>query len=237
MNIQFQRYPVLIAVVWAVFFNSQATANTYEVPKFKAFLPMSYNVPPTEAMPLDGVYMIAGMDKRIRIEKGRSYAVDSWMVMMVLEVRPNMVLTKDISPIAPGKYTGYNFTFRKEEIFEVTPAGNVESRVGGTRFTLIPCVWTTRPGLTRKCWPRGTPPFPMHRSGAKKALTNPRRRRNPDIGGQVRWWMRWLSAVTGGFIITEFTSRLGREYGISLMPETAAGRQGHHLNLFNGQAG
>jgi hypothetical protein len=46
MNIQFQRYPVLIAVVWAVFFNSQATANTYEVTKFKAFLPMSYNVPP-----------------------------------------------------------------------------------------------------------------------------------------------------------------------------------------------
>jgi hypothetical protein len=160
MNIQFQRYPVLIAVVWAVFFNSQATANTYEVPKFKAFLPMSYNVPPTEAMPLDGVYMIAGMDKRIRIEKGRSYAVDSWMVMMVLEVRPNMVLTKDISPIAPGKYTGYNFTFRKEEIFEVTAAGNVESRVGGTRFTLIPLRLDNQAWFDQEMLAAGYTPIP-----------------------------------------------------------------------------
>ena len=138
MNIHRLRYPVLIVVLWAAGFTGQAMGNTYEVPKMKAFLPMSYHVPPTEAMPLDGVYMIAGMDKRIRIEKGRSYAVDSWMVMMVLEVRPNMVLTKDIAPTGPGKYSGYNLTFRKEETFEVTPAGSVETRVGGASFTLIP---------------------------------------------------------------------------------------------------
>lgn len=113
-------------------------AGTMEIPKLKAFLPMSYNVPPTEAMPLDGFYMIAGMDKRIRIEKGRSYAVDSWMYLMLLEIRPNMVLTKDIAPKAPGKYIGYNLTFSKEESFEVTAAGSVESKVGGHTFTLIP---------------------------------------------------------------------------------------------------
>ena len=138
MNTQLQRYTFLTIIVWAVLFNNQVMANAYEVPKVKAFLPMSYNVPPTEAMPLDGVYMITGMDKRIRIEKGRSFAVDSWMVMMVLEVRPNMVITKDIVPAAPGKYIGYNLTFRKEETFEVTAAGGVESTVGGARFTLIP---------------------------------------------------------------------------------------------------
>jgi hypothetical protein len=129
---------LLVVFLWAVFFNSQGMANTYEMPKVKAFLPMSYNVPPTEAMPLDGVYMITGMDKRIRIEKGRSFAVDSWMVLMVLEVRPNMVITKDIVPTAPGKYTGFNLTFKKEETFEVTPAGNLEANVGGHNFILIP---------------------------------------------------------------------------------------------------
>ena len=138
MHIQFQRSVLLTVVIWALSTTTPVMASTYEVPKFKAFLPMSYEVPPTEAMPLDGVYMIAGMDKRIRIEKGRSFAVDSWMVMMVLEVRPNMVITKDIVPAAPGKYTGYNLTFRKEETFAVTAAGNVESNVGGTRFTLFP---------------------------------------------------------------------------------------------------
>jgi len=137
MHKQLIRY-FLIASLCVVFFNSQTMANTYEIPKLKAFLPMSYNVPPTEAMPLDGVYMITGMDKRIRIEKGRSFAVDSWMVLMVLEVRPNMVLTKDIVPTAPGKYTGLNLTFGKEEIFEVTAAGNLETKVGGHNFTLIP---------------------------------------------------------------------------------------------------
>jgi len=138
MNTRLRPYALLIIAAGAVFFNSQAWASTYEMPKLKAFLPMSYSIPPTEAMPLDGVYMIAGMDKRIRIEKGRSFALDSWMVMMVLEVRPNMVLTKDIAPTAPGKYTGFNLTFSKEETFEVTAAGSVESKVGGASFTLIP---------------------------------------------------------------------------------------------------
>ena len=146
MNTRLQRYSLLILVVWAVSIHNQVTANSYEVPKLKAFLPMSYNVPPTEAMPLDGVYMIAGMDKRIRIEKGRSFALDSWMVMLVLEVRPNMVLTKDIVPTAPGKYTGFNLTFNKEETFEVTAAGSVESKVGGASFTLIPL------GLDNRAW-------------------------------------------------------------------------------------
>ena len=137
MNKPLIRY-LPIVFLWVVFFSSQGMANTYEMPKVKAFLPMSYNVPPTEAMPLDGVYMITGMDKRIRIEKGRSFAVDSWMVLMVLEVRPNMVITKDIVPTAPGKYTGLNLTFGKEETFEVTAAGNLEAKVGGHNFTLIP---------------------------------------------------------------------------------------------------
>lgn len=138
MNTQFRRCAFLIMATWVFSINAQAVASTYEVPKLKAFLPMSYSVPPTEAMPLDGVYMIAGMEKRIRIERGRSFAVDSWMVMMVLEVRPNMVIAKNIMPTAPGKYTGYNLTFKKEEIFEVTAAGNVETKVGGAHFTLYP---------------------------------------------------------------------------------------------------
>jgi hypothetical protein len=160
MNIQRLRYPVLIVVLWAAGFTGQAMGNTYEVPKLKAFLPMSCNVPPTEAMPLDGFYMIAGMDKRIRIEKGRSYAVDSWMVMMVLEVRPNMVLTKDIVPTAPGQYTGYNLTFRKEETFQVAPAGSVETKVGGASFTLIPLQLDNQAWFDQEMVAAGFEPIP-----------------------------------------------------------------------------
>lgn len=160
MNVQFQRFPFLIVLVWTFFLNDQVTANTYEVPKVKAFLPMSYNVPPTEAMPLDGVYMIAGMDKRIRIEKGRSYAVDSWMVMMVLEVRPNMVITKDIMPTAPGKYTGFNLTFSKAETFEVTAAGGVESKVNGVRFTLMPLQLDNQAWFDQEMAAAGFKPIP-----------------------------------------------------------------------------
>ena len=151
---------ISIIFLWVLFFNSQGMANTYQMPKVKAFLPMSYNVPPTEAMPLDGVYMITGMDKRIRIEKGRSLAIDSWMVLMVLEVRPNMVITKDIVPTAPGKYTGHNLTFGKEEIFEVTAAGNVEAKVAGHNFTLIPLRLDNQAWFDQEMLAAGYQPIP-----------------------------------------------------------------------------
>jgi hypothetical protein len=82
------------------------------------------------------------------------------MVMMVLEVRPNMVIAKDIVPTAPGKYTGYNLTFRKEETFEVSAAGTVESKVGEVLFILLPIRLDNQAWLDQEMIAAGFKPIP-----------------------------------------------------------------------------
>lgn len=83
-----------------------ATAQTPAVPEIPAFLPMVDSVPATQAMPLDGTWLVNTIRKKIRIEAGRAYAVDDWLHMFVLKVSPGMVVIRDITPTGPGAYSG-----------------------------------------------------------------------------------------------------------------------------------
>ena len=77
-----------------------------QIPEIPAFLPTFDQVPATQAMPLDGTWLVSSIRKKIRIEAGRAYAVDSWLHLFTLRVEPTMVVIKNITPTAPGQYSG-----------------------------------------------------------------------------------------------------------------------------------
>ena len=57
-----------------------------------AALPMKDSVPASQSSAIDGVWTISTLGKRIRIEGGRAYAVDSWIHAFLWEVQPDMVV-------------------------------------------------------------------------------------------------------------------------------------------------
>jgi len=100
------------------------------VPKVPAFLPNIAATPPTSgATPIDGTWLIGAISKKIRIEKGRSYAVDGWQHLFVLDIQPGMVVGKDIQPTAPGKYTGYDLPWMSKFTLDVTASGGLAMNI------------------------------------------------------------------------------------------------------------
>ena len=71
-----------------------------------ALLPMADSIPATGSMDIDGVWRVSTIGKNIRIEGGRAYAIDSWLHLFTLEVKPNMVVIRNIMPDGNGGYTG-----------------------------------------------------------------------------------------------------------------------------------
>lgn len=85
---------------------STVNAQIPAIPQIPAFLPMVDQVPASQAQPLDGVWLINTIRKKIRIQSGRAYAVDGWVHLFTLKIEPGMVVIKDILPTAAGQYSG-----------------------------------------------------------------------------------------------------------------------------------
>lgn len=71
-----------------------------------AFLPNVDNVAPTQSMALDGIWVINTIGKKIKIESGRAYAIDTWLHLFTLRISPGMVVIQNIKPVQPGQYSG-----------------------------------------------------------------------------------------------------------------------------------
>ncbi|MEL6487041.1 MAG: hypothetical protein AAFQ13_07850 [Pseudomonadota bacterium] len=71
-----------------------------------AFLPTKDSVPQAEAMEIDGDWLVNTINKVIRIERGRAYAVEGWTHAFVLQVQPGMVTIRNIRQTADGEYVG-----------------------------------------------------------------------------------------------------------------------------------
>ena len=67
-----------------------------------AVLPYRDAVPESDARPIDGVWTVSTLGKRIRISKGRAWAVDSWLHLFVLHVKPDMVVMRDVQRLGVG---------------------------------------------------------------------------------------------------------------------------------------
>lgn len=102
-----------------------------QVPQIPAFLPMMMDVPMTKKLPIDGEWMINDIRKRIRIEGGRAYAVDSWLHLFVLKVEPMMVVSQEWRRTAPGQYSGQDLPLVGPFTATLQPSGNMSVRVQG----------------------------------------------------------------------------------------------------------
>lgn len=102
-----------------------AFAAAAGIPQMDAFLQYETQVPPTEALPIDGDYTISTLGKRIRIDRGRSYALDPWTHAMTLKIRPNMVVAKDFRQVSATEYTSQDLPLLGTATMKVQPDGRI----------------------------------------------------------------------------------------------------------------
>ena len=112
------------------------------MPEIPAFLPMAHTVPQGEVTPIDGEWVVTSIGKRIRIQAGRAYALDSWLHLFVLKIQPMMVVLKDIRRTQPGQYTGQDLPLMGAWNARLGPDGtlsvNVQGALGPAQYTLMP---------------------------------------------------------------------------------------------------
>ncbi|MGR9117325.1 MAG: hypothetical protein ACU85E_16330, partial [Gammaproteobacteria bacterium] len=96
-----------------------------------AFLPMADSVPARESMDIDGVWRVSTIGKNIRIEGGRAYAIDSWLHLFTLEVKPNMVVIRNIISDGMGGYTGEDLPLMGKWQAKLASDGALDVQVAG----------------------------------------------------------------------------------------------------------
>lgn len=101
------------------------------VPQIPAFLPDKYSVEENAALPIDGVWSISTIGKKIRIEKGRAYALDPWLHMFVLKVQPDMVVLQNFQRMSAGVFTADDLPLVGPATFRLRPDGNMNVTVQG----------------------------------------------------------------------------------------------------------
>lgn len=89
--------------------------------------------------------MASGLYRHLEKNKGRgsrAYALEPWVHMFVLEIKPDMVTTKDLKPVAPSKYEAYDLPVNGPSKWEVVEGGDIQATVKGplgpANFKLIP---------------------------------------------------------------------------------------------------
>lgn len=120
---------------------AEMAAGASGAPKIPAFLPNKSSIPQGEAMPIDGTWTVSSIGKKIRIEGGRAYAVDSWLHAFVLEVQPDMVVLQNVQRTGNGTYTAYDLPTMGNAVFSLQADGRLSAKVGGlppAEFLLIP---------------------------------------------------------------------------------------------------
>ena len=120
---------------------SDFIAEAAGVPQIPAFLPDKYSVTRTQALPIDGVWMISTIKKKIRIEQGRAYAVDPWLHLLVLKVQPDMVVLQNFRRTGPGQYGADDLPLLGPATMRLNAQGNmdvtVQGKFGPVRYALI----------------------------------------------------------------------------------------------------
>lgn len=107
-------------------------ADAAGVPQIPAFLPDKYSVAASEALPIDGVWMISSIRKKIQIEQGRAYAVDPWLHLFVLKVQPGMVVMQNFRRTDSGSYAADDLPLMGPAVLTVNGKGNLDVSVQGT---------------------------------------------------------------------------------------------------------
>lgn len=97
-----------------------------------ALLPMANTVPESTSTEIDGVWKISSLGKRIKIERGRAYAIDSWLHLGLMRIQPNMVVIKDIREDGFNGFSGYDLPLLGNWQATKTADGNLNVTVAGS---------------------------------------------------------------------------------------------------------
>ena len=131
----------LFACAWPAAARNVSEAKPIRIAQVDAFLPNKYGVPETDSLPIDGVWTISTIGKKIRVERGRAYAVDSWLHLFVLQIQPDMVVLKNFQRTGAGQYAADDLPLLGPATFQLRPDGNmsvrVESSLGPVSYDLI----------------------------------------------------------------------------------------------------
>ncbi|MHA7819012.1 MAG: caspase family protein [Erythrobacter sp.] len=99
-----------------------------------AALPDRYAVDLGVPLPIDGVWRISTNNKRLRIERGRAFAVDGWNHILLFRVEPEQVTTTGLRRESPGVYLGRDILLNGETRLTLRADGNIDVWVGTFPF-------------------------------------------------------------------------------------------------------
>ncbi len=106
-----------------------------------AALPGRYAVDLGEPLAIDGIWRLSTNNKRMRIERGRAFAVDGWNYGVVFKVNPEQVTMVNMRETAPGVYEGRDILLNGDSKLTLRPDGNLDVRIGTfpfpTKFVFI----------------------------------------------------------------------------------------------------
>jgi len=112
------------------------------LPQFQAFLPNKAAVPAVQAMDIDGVWTISTIGKRIKIDRGRAYAVDPWLHLMSLKIQPDMVVMQNMQQTAQDTYVADDLPLMGKASLRTSAGGaidvTVQGALGPATYKLIP---------------------------------------------------------------------------------------------------
>ncbi len=105
-----------------------------------AFLPNKDMVAETDPMEIDGDWRVSTINKIIRIERGRAYAIEGWTHAFVLQVQPDMVTIRDIRQVNDTEYVGDDLPMMGRVTMRLVAPDRIEASVPGLfgpmRYTL-----------------------------------------------------------------------------------------------------
>lgn len=103
-----------------------------------AFLPHMDTVPEGQPMAIDGVWKVSAINKKVRYEAGRVYAVDDWYHLLVLHIQPGMVVQKNVAQSAPGTYVSDDLPMMTHSSATLQPNGRLKYTAGVFSSELVP---------------------------------------------------------------------------------------------------
>lgn len=106
-----------------------------------AALPNRYAVDLADPLPIDGVWRLSTNGKRMRIERGRAFAIDGWNFGLVFKVKPEQVTMVNLRESEPGVYEGRDLLLNGDSRLTLRADGNLDVRIGTfpfpTKFVMI----------------------------------------------------------------------------------------------------
>ncbi len=107
-----------------------------------AMLPLKQDVAATAVSAIDGDWVVSTLNKRIRIDRGRAYALDAWQHAVLWTVQPDMVVIRDIESVGDGIFEGDDLPLLGRARIQRLDNGSldvtVSTALGPVNYQLVP---------------------------------------------------------------------------------------------------